>query len=259
VSESFFEPLGDGRWRATEHTVGPWDPGTQHGGPPSALLGRAIEWCSPRDDMIISRFTCEILGPVPVGEVDVEARVIRPGRSVELVEATLTAAAASRPSASARAWRVLRTEGPSVPAAPAPAPGLPGQPISRTPPGWVDGYLSAIEWRPVAGEFGVPGPATVWARQRCPLVPGEEPTPLQRVLTVADSGNGLANELDIRKWRFINPELTVHLYRDAVAEWICLAAWTTISTNGAGLASSVLSDQEGPIGTGAQTLLITPR
>jgi Thioesterase-like superfamily len=209
--------------------------------------------------MIISRFTCEILGPVPVGEVDVAARVIRPGRSVELVEATLSAAGASRPAASARAWRVLRTEGPSVPAGRAQVPELPDQPMARTPLGWVDGYLSAIEWRPVSGEFGVPGPATVWARQRYPLIPGEDPSPLQRALIVADSGNGLANELDIRKWQFINPELTVHLYRDAVGEWICLSAQTTICTNGAGLASSTLSDQQGRVGTGAQSLLITPR
>jgi hypothetical protein len=257
VSDSFYEPLGDGRWRATEHTVGPWDPGAQHGGPPSALLGRAIERCDPRDDMIISRFTCEILGPVPVGEIGVEARVVRPGRSVEMVEAVLTGG--GRAAASARAWRVLRTEGPSVPPSPAAPPGLPGQPIVRKPPGWVDGYLSAIEWRPVHGEFGVPGPATVWSRLRYPLVPGEQASPLQRVLAVADSGNGLASELDIAKWQFINPELTVHLHRDPVGEWICLAAWTTISTGGAGLASSVLSDLEGPIGSGAQSLLITPR
>jgi Thioesterase-like superfamily len=242
VSESFFEPVGDGRWRATEHTVGPWDPKAQHGGPPSALLGRAIELCSPRDDMIVSRFTCEILGPVPVSEVDVEARVIRPGRSVELVEATLTGAGASRPAATARAWRVLRTDGPTVPADPGPVPDLPDQPMARTPMGWVDGYLSAVEWRPVSGEFGVPGPATVWARQRYPLIAGEDPTPLQRVLIVADSGNGLANELDIRKWQFI-----------------CLAAWTTIYHGGAGLASSVLADTEGQIGTGAQALLVTAR
>jgi hypothetical protein len=207
--------------------------------------------------MIIGRFTCEILGPVPVGEVVVEARVIRPGRSVELVEAVLSGG--GRAAASARAWRVLRTEGPSVPSSPAPPPELPDQPIARTPAGWVDGYLSAIEWRPVHGEFGVPGPATVWSRLRYPLVPGEETSPLQRVLTVADSGNGLASELDIAKWQFINPELTVHLHREAVGEWICIAAWTTISTGGAGLAATALSDLEGPIGSGAQSLLVTRR
>jgi hypothetical protein len=260
VSESFYEPLGEargGRWLATEHTVGPWDPKAEHGGPPSALLGRAIERCKPRDEMIISRFTCEILGPVPVGELEVTARVARPGRSVEMLEAVLEGG--GRPVATARAWRVLRTPAPDVPADPPAAPPLPGEPMARTPEGWIDGYLSAIEWRPVQGEFGVPGPATVWSRQRYPLVPGEEPSPLQRVLIVADSGNGLASELDISHWQFINPELSVHLYREPAGEWICLAAWTTISSGGAGLASTVLSDRTGPVGAGAQALLVTPR
>src|SRR5580658_3615639 len=112
VADSFYLPLGDDRWQATIHTAGPWDPGAQHGGPPSALLGRAIQRCAPRDDMIVARFTCEILGAIPVGELEVRARVIRPGRSVELVEAV--ASAGARDVASARAWRVLRTESQSV-------------------------------------------------------------------------------------------------------------------------------------------------
>lgn len=257
VSDSFYEALGEGRWLATEHTVGPWDAKAQHGGPPSALLGRAIEQCAPRDDMITARFSCEILGAVPVGELDVAARVARPGRSVEMVEAVMSGG--GRPVALARAWRVLRTGAPSVPPSPVPPPELPDRPMARTPPGWIDGYLSAIEWRPVQGQFGVPGPATVWSRLRYPLVPGEEPSPLQRTLAVADSGNGLSSELDIGHWRFINPEITVHLHREPAGEWICLAAWTTISAGGAGLAASVLSDLDGPFGAGAQSLLISRR
>jgi hypothetical protein len=123
----------------------------------------------------------------------------------------------------------------------------------------VDGYLSAIEWRPVRGNFGEPGPATVWARMRYPLVPDEEPGPLERVLAIADSGNGISGELDLRQWQFINPELTVHLHREAAGEWICLDAQTAISPGGVGLATSVLSDLDGPIGVGAQSLLVTPR
>ncbi len=94
---------------------------------------------------------------------------------------------------------------------------------------------------------------------RYPLVPGEEPTPLERVLTVADSGSGVSWELDASRWLFINPELTVHVHREAVGEWICLDAQTVISTGGAGLATTVLSDQQGPVGVAAQSLLITPR
>src|SRR5205814_1941321 len=80
---------------------------------------------------------------------------------------------------------------------------------------------------PVAGGFHRPGPARVWSRMRHPLVPDEEPSPLQRVLAVADSGNGLSGELDLSSWFFINPELTVHLHREAVGEWVCIEAATT--------------------------------
>ena len=129
----------------------------------------------------------------------------------------------------------------------------------QRPRSWVDGYLSAIEWRAIKGGFTKPGPASVWGRMRYPLLPDEEPTPLDRVLTIADSGNGVSWELDITRWHFINPELTVHLHREAEGEWICLDAQTAISTGGAGLATSVLSDQTGPVGVGAQSLLIAPR
>ena len=249
--------MADGRWQATGHTTGPWDPGAQHGGPPSALLGRAIQRCAPRDDMIIVRFTGEILGAVPVGELQVRSRVVRPGRSVEMLEAV--ASTGGRDVASARAWRVLRTSSAPVPADhPAPPP-VPDQALSGLPAGWVDGYLSAIEWRSVHGGFGTPGPAVVWTRMRYPLVPDEAPGPLERVLIVADSGNGLSSELDIARWQFINPELTVHLHREAVGEWICVDASTTISTGGAGLARTVLSDTGGPVGVGAQALLVSHR
>ncbi len=260
MDDCFFEPLDDegARWRATVHTTGPWDARAQHAGPPSALLGRAVERCAPRDDVQVARVTVEILGPVPVAELALRARVARPGRSVELVEAVLSAG--GRDVARASAWRVLRTSAPEVASRhPVPAP-LP----ATTPPmdvgDWVDGYLSAVEWRPVAGGlFREPGPSTVWTRLRHPLVAGEEPSPLQRVLAVADSGNGVSSELEIAQWHFINPELTVHLHREAVGEWVCLDAATTISSGGVGLATSVLSDVDGPLGVGAQSLLVAER
>jgi len=257
VADTFYIPLGNGTWRATSHTTGPWDERAQHGGPPSALLGRAIQRCAPRDDMIVTRFTCEILGAIPVGELDVQARLVRPGRSVEFLEAAATAG--GREVARASAWRVLRTTSDTVPQKADPPPSLPEHAVGAPPAGWVDGYLSAVEWRPVHGHFAEPGPATVWARLRYPLVPDEETGPLERVLAVADSGNGLSGELDITEWQFINPELTVHLHREAAGEWICLDAQTAISAGGAGLATSVLSDTQGRIGVGAQSLLVSRR
>ena len=256
MAESFFQPLGEGRWRATTHTTGPWDERFQHGGPPSALLGRAVEGVAPRADVMVARITVEILGPIPVGDLDLRAAMLRPGRSVELVEAVLSAD--GRDVARATAWRVLRTEAnailsrhPAPPVVPDEAPELEHD--------WVDGYLSAVEWRFARGHFMERGPAAAWTRLRVPLVPDEEPSPLQRVLVVADSGNGISSELNMRKWHFINPELTVHLHREPVGEWVCLDAATTISSAGVGLATSVLSDLDGPIGVGAQTLLVARR
>jgi Thioesterase-like superfamily len=257
VGDSFYVSLGDGLWRATRHAAGPWDARSQHGGPPSALLGRAVQRCQAQPDMMISRFTCEILRPVPVGDISVQARLVRPGRNVELLEAT--ACAEGREVARATAWRVRRTGGPAVPSRLPSPPPLPDGSPTLPPAGWSDGYISAIEWRQVRGSLGAPGPATLWARMRYPLVPDEEPTPLERVLTIADSGSGASWELDMNQWLFINPEVTVHLQRDAVGEWICLDAQTAISTGGTGLATSVLSDQEGPVGVAAQSLLVTPR
>ena len=257
MADSFYIPLGDGKWLATAHTTGPWDATAQHGGPPSALLSRTMQRCEPRDDMIVARFTCEILSAIPVGEISVQARLARPGRSVQLLEGVISAG--GREVAAARAWRVLRAQSPSAgPALPSP-PGLPDQGAALPPGGWVDGYLSAIEWRAVRGQFGERGPATVWARMRYPLVPDEEPAPLERVLAIADSSSGVSGELDLREWHFINPELTVHLHRDAASEWICLDAQTTISAGGAGLGTSVLSDLAGPVGVCAQSLLVAPR
>jgi hypothetical protein len=256
VSGAFFIPRGGDRLLATEHTSGPWDPGLQHAGPPAALIGRALERCEPREEMVISRVTCEILHAVPVGEVEVSARVARPGRSVELLEASL--AAGAREVVRASAWRVLRAPGEIEAPAAYELPPLPDE-EAPMPAQLQSGYLRAIEWRPVRGGFPAPGPAAAWTRLRIPLLEGEEPSGLERLLAVADSGNGISGLLDMREWWFINPEMTVHLEREPRGEWICLDAATSIQPGGAGLALSTLSDLDGPVARGAQTLYVAKR
>lgn len=260
MPDAFYLPLRDGRFTSTSHTTGPWSAKTQHLGPPSALLVRAIEELplSGTAPMLIARITVEILGPVPITELTVRAAVERPGRSVELVGAELSAG--GRTVARCRAWRIVHSDTSAIAAAvdePLPPPSD-GEPMPR-PEGWINGYLDAMEWRTLKGSLGEPGPATVWARQRVPLVADEEPTGLQRLMVVADSGNGVSNRLDPREWLFINAELTVHLYREAVGEWIALDAATAIGPSGTGTAFSVIHDTTGPVARGAQALLIRPR
>ena len=159
----------------------------------------------------------------------------------------------------AQAWRVREAELELPPLPPATT-WCPPSPTSRrrgrAAPG---GYLNAMEWRYAAGEPAVPGPATVWARMRFPLVPGEEPTGLQRMLVLADSGNGISSVLPWTEWLFINPELTVHVAAVPEGEWICLDAQSRVDSRGFGLASSRLFDRERLVGRGAQSLFIGQR
>jgi len=121
------------------------------------------------------------------------------------------------------------------------------------------GYGEASEWRFAYGHFAEPGPAAVWSRLRVQVVEGEEPSGWQRVLAVADSGNGISGALPVREWFFINPDLTVALHREPVGEWIGMEAEAAIDDTGIGLAASDLSDETGWLGRGLQTLLIARR
>ncbi|WP_028059048.1 thioesterase family protein [Candidatus Solirubrobacter pratensis] len=250
MTGAFFVALGNGRFRATEHTVGPWDPGHQHAGPAAALLAGMLD---TRADMALARITLEILAPIPLGEVEVAVEVERPGRSVELLAAELRAG--GRTVVTARAWRVRRADERVAPAhVPPPLPAT-AQP---SPPGFGEfGYARAVEWRWAEGGWLVPGPAKVWTKLLVQVVEGKEPTPLQRVLVVADSGNGVSAALAWNRYVFVNTELSVHLLRPPAGEWVCLEARTEVEE--AGLASSVLSDLSGPVARGAQALFVARR
>jgi hypothetical protein len=260
VASAFYERDAD-RYLATELTRGPWDPGAQHAGPPAALVGREIERLEDAEEFQVGRVTYEIMRSIPIGPVSVEAQVVRPGRSVQLIEASLSNDDGELMRA--RAWRIRKTEV-DLPAdalaEPAPPPGPEhGSTGDFFPTGQEVGYHTAMEWRSVSGGFLEPGPATVWMRMRCPLLEGEEPTPLQRTLVAADVGNGISGVLDWRRFLFINVDLTVHLERMPDGEWVCVDAVTLPQPNGVGTAESVLSDERSRIGRAAQTLLVAER
>jgi hypothetical protein len=260
VAEAFYAVDGGGL-RATELTRGPWDPSSQHAGPPSALIGREVELLEDAAEFQVGRLTFEILGPVPIGPVAVEARVVRPGRRVQMVEATLSDG--ERELIRARGWRI-RTSSLELPdelgdlgeAPPGPEQGS----VSEFfPTGQDAGYHTAMEWRSLHGGFLEPGPAKVWMRQRVPLVAGEEPSALQRALVIADVGNGISAVLDPRQYLFINVDLSVHFERMPEGEWVCVDAVTRPRGNGIGSADAELSDRRGRIGRGVQTLLVAER
>jgi hypothetical protein len=224
-------------------------------------LGREIERVEGGEEFQVARVTLEILRPVPIGPVQVKAEVVRPGRSVQMIEATLSGEAGELMKA--RAWRI-RTAEISIPADVETTPPAPPGPGDGHEPEFFStgqdvGYHTAMEWRSVDGGFHEPGPATVWMRMGCRLVAGEDPTPLQRTLVAADVGNGISWVLPWRSHVFINVDLSVYLERLPEGEWVCVDAVTLPQRNGIGVAESVLSDERGRIGRAAQALLISER
>ena len=252
-----FEADGD-RMVPTELARGPWSPDAQHGGPPAALLARALEQADPGDAHFVSRLTIELLRPVPLVPLEVRTRTLRPGRKVQWVEGSLVAGDVE--VARATALR-LRTDPTLDLPVPEPAPlALPGpgdgSPFAIQFPGTIDGFWNAMELRVVAGTFADVGEATIWFRLTVPLVAGETPSPLQRVAAAADFGNGVSAALERGKYLFINPDLSVYLHRYPVGEWVALEAQTFAEAHGVGLAESALHDERGRIGRALQSLLV---
>lgn len=248
---------------------GPWDPRHCHGGPVSALLARAVEHASQTGGEPpgqIGRLTIELTRPVPVERaLTLTTEVERPGRKVSLLGAVLrdgdTEVARVR-----SLW--LRDDDVPVPAESTAGTDEPGMGaagsgrLERSTWALTDGpafHSHACEHRFVEGGWLHQGPAAVWIRLTVPVVDGEEPSGLQRTAAAADFGNGVAGALPIEQFTFINPDLTIHLLRPAVGDWIGLRSVSHYGHRGAGLAESALFDAQGRLGRGVQTLLVAPR
>jgi hypothetical protein len=261
IPESVYVPDGKSaegeRFVATELARGPWDPNAQHGGPAAALLARAVERHEVDVPVHVARLTTELLRPVPLGPVTVRARTVRPGKKVQLVEASLVA----------DETEVARTVGLRIRETDLPLP------VDREPDRLATGpgdaeimqfeevrpvnFGRAMDFAPVEGGPRRVGPATVWFRLRVPLVAGEPTSPLMRVAAAADFGNGVSSVVDWDAgWVFINPDLTVYVHRYPVGEWVAVDAVTHASDRGSGFAEVALYDEEGRIGRSVQSLLL---
>jgi hypothetical protein len=258
MSEAVFERTDRG-FHATGLARGPWDPEAQHGGAPAALLARAFERCAPSPDLALARLTYEFLRPVPLGDLAVQAELVRPGRRVQLLEASIRTPDGTE-VVRARALRIRRSDVGGAAEMPTLTPGAElGRPNDFRRAELAMFSPDAIEIRFVAGGFYEPGPASAWFRLRYPLLDGEEPSPLQRLAAAGDFGNGISAVLSWGDHLFINPDLTLYIEREPIGEWIGLRSETRIASGGVGIAESVLYDQRGRVGRATQALLVEQR
>lgn len=259
MSDTFYRALGDGRYEPTVHTQGAWREDEQHMGAPSALIAHCIDRHEHRAEMMLSRISYDILGVIDLAETRVHVETVRPGRTIELVEATLFTGAGDRPAIRARAWRLRASDTSAV------AGGVPDPLVGHEDPGglpawrersevWPGGFIAALDIRrPVPVR---PGRGAVWQRTAYPLVAGEESTDTARFLLHVDTANGMSVRQDPREWLFPNVDLTVHLHRRPRYAWVGISSEVVFGAGGVGLTSGVLYDEDGAVGRSEQTLTL---
>jgi hypothetical protein len=189
----------------------------------------------------------------------VRSRLVRPGRKVQLVEASLWRDETE--VARATALRVRRAQV-DLPESAEPPPHL----LSDATGEWTSPYRSGpayhrigVEIRTSSEARGEDAPNWAWIRLRLPLIPGEVPSPLVRVCAAADFPNGISYVVDARTITYVNPDLTVYLHRLPVGEWMVVDARTWLQPYGTGIAEGALYDATSRIGRSVQALLLEPR
>lgn len=225
--------------------------------PVSGLLVHCLETFEPRPDLRMARLSYEILGLIPDGEFEVVTTMLRPGRTIELLQAEFVAE--GRVAVRATAWRLLTSDTRAIAVVDdeaMPGPDESGGPVALIE--WPGGFIQSIEVRKAPGHG--PGHGRAWLRPLHPLLDAEPVSDLARLVGLVDTSNGIAPRVSPGPggWAFPNVDLQLHLYREPSGEWLGLQNSVTFGTDGVGVTSTVLHDGTGPFGRAEQTLTLRP-
>lgn len=258
VPDTYFTTR-DGSWfLPTDLARGPWDPDACHGGPPAGLIARSLERLVP--DRRLVRLTITLDRPLPMTGFEISARIVRHGRSV--VSSHAEAHDGNRVLARAEGLHIRVLEEQQS----WPTPRLPAPDFDRSVPGRfpieeafhdLPCFPASVEVRYEQGSTPDGGPTTLWMRT-VPLLADEEPSGFQRLCPLADCGNGISYNEPPGALRFLNPDLTLAVFREPVGAWFASSAVSHWQPDGIGLADAELFDRDGVVGRAVQTLLIEP-
>ena len=252
-ADAFYVRLDEVTFGPTLHTQGAWRDDEQHMAPVSGILAHAIDLHEPREEMQLARISYDILGMIPARPSTVAVRTTRPGRTIELVEATLSVD--DRPVVRAEAWRLARHD--SMPVAGValdPMPGPEEFPAWEGASLWSGGYIADLDFR--VDPDREPGRGRAWIRSRRALVEGEPCSPVADLVRLVDTANGIAVRTSPTEWMFPNIDLTIHLFREPVRGWVGFETRVTMGPTGLGLTSTTLHDEQGPVGRAEQILTV---
>lgn len=255
AEQAFFRRTGPSTFEPTAHASGAWSEEDHHFAPVAGLMVHAIEGFRAEHagaDLQLGRISFDILGRIPMQELEIHVEVLRPGRTIELLQATL--AIGGRTVITARAWclgradtaDVAATESETIPAPDACRAWDMGQ-------GWPGGYIAQLQARVAQRR---PGRGTVWLCSPTQLIEGEQSHETARFFANIDAANGIAARQEPGAWAFPNVDLTVHLHRVPAGHWTGLDTAVTWGADGVGLTSSTLHDESGPVGRAEQILTL---
>jgi hypothetical protein len=248
----------------TTATAGMWQSNGQIGGALLALLGHVLEDVPTQVPMSLSRLTVDMTRTVPIGErMYVETTVAREGKKIQVTDLVVTTSGTVH--AMARALRVRDADLTAVPGMPSsttdekPAALLPPpDDLLRTDqvPGVANFFKLGADLRlaaePVGGRHGL------WIRLRVPVVAGEAIRPTSRATLPLDCVNLLGvRDLDPSRVTAINPDVTAHIARGPVDEWVALTGNTWYAHGvGHGVSAALLSDSRGVFGVASTSQLV---
>ncbi|MEI3844021.1 MULTISPECIES: thioesterase family protein [Microbacterium] len=260
VVTSYFLRRSATEFEPTEHVGGAWNEREQHIAPVLGLMAHLVEADhrvrrGDQSPLNLARASYDILGVIPMEPFEVSSRVLRPGRTIELVEATLSHA--GRAAVVLRAWLLQSID----------TAAMAGTTFDAMPPRdrlepwsaadvWPGGAIRSIDAVRASSEAGR---AQVWLRPKHPILPDEDVSARARLLGAADFANGIATRVRPEDALYPNVDLTASLLREPVGEWIGYDTRVSFGPDGIGLTETVLSDEAGPVGTSSQTLTVRPR
>lgn len=257
-ADSFYLPLQPGHYQPSVHAQGAWSEREQHMAPVSGLIMHEVTRHDPRPEMQVARVSFDILGMIHAVPTHVEVRTVRPGRTIELIEAVLRTA--DRDTVRARVWRLATHDTSAVAAVEdAPMPGPATAVATDRMARWPGGYIASIEAHDVLdGAAGPPRPgrSRTWLRTDIGLVEGVDSDPVARYLGLVDTANGVGPRQDPREWIYPNVDLSVHFHRVPTGGWVGLDTSVSWGATGLGITSTVLHDETGPVGRAEQVLTI---
>ncbi len=249
----------------TIHAQGAWNPNEQHMAPATGVMCAELEAFMPRDDMRIGRISLDIFGLIMFGEFRIDTKTIRAGRTIELIEAVMSAkdkAGVEKICIVARAWRLQKSDTTAVAGMENASIGLPDdQPDWDGMQHWGGGYINSIYTK--AHPDNRSGKGIVWINNDLDMVSCDgKPLPTSdfvHLMGMVDTANGIVPRIHQPNgvvWAFPNLDLQIHLLRLPVGRWLGLQTTQEIHSDGIGLTSSILHDEQGVFGHSEQILTV---